>query len=91
MTADLRHSCWRVVAAALMVAVWTLALLLEAGVFLTLVAVAVLAPAQPVRADDDSRIGETVAPFMERNIKPVPRSAAGDFRIDAGIRAFDEE
>jgi len=54
MAADLRRFCWRVAAAALMVAVWTLALLVEAGVILTLVAVAVLAPARPVSADPDS-------------------------------------
>jgi hypothetical protein len=32
VAADLRHFCWRVVAAAFMVAVWTLALLVELGV-----------------------------------------------------------
>jgi len=32
MTADLRHFCWRVVAGVFMVVVWTLALLVEAGV-----------------------------------------------------------
>jgi hypothetical protein len=85
VAADLRHFWWRVVAAVFMVAVWTLALLVEAGVILTLVAVAVLALAHPVSADDDSLVTltcETVAPFVERNTSPVTLSAGGHFRIN---------
>jgi len=76
MAADVRHFCWRLAAAALMIAVWTLALLVEAGVILTLVAVAVLAFAHPVSADDNSLVrfrgsAEIVARNIVRGVQPA--------------------